>query len=76
MTLDNEKPSTTELTWKWYLGSSEIPMCRWDSAPSGIVGIYSHAPTDRGSLRAEASYTKTDGSAKTVSDDGQCPGGA
>ena len=63
--LDNEKPATTALTWKWYLGSSEIPDA--GDMDVGLTSEYTPAPADRGSLRAEASYTKPDGSPKTVS---------
>ena len=55
--LDNERPAGTELTWKWYLGGSEIP--------EAATAIYS--PTASGTHRVEASYTKTDGNKKSVS---------
>ena len=55
--LDNERPVGTALTWKWYLGGSEIPG----------ASTASFTPTDSGSHRAEASYTKTDGSKKAAS---------
>ena len=55
--LDNERPSAAPLMWKWYLGSSEIP---GETAQA-------HTPTTSGSLRVEASYTKTDGTIKRVS---------
>ena len=55
--LDSERPDGTNLTWKWYLGGSEIP---GDSAAT-------FTPTNSGSHRAEASYTKTDGSKKAAS---------
>ena len=55
--LDNEKPDTTELTWTWFLGTSPI-------ADSDAM---SYTPTQSGSHRVEASYTKTDGSKKAVS---------
>ena len=61
---DEEKPSGTDLTWTWYLGGSEIP--------SGVTQDNSaltsgYTPTADGSHRVEASYTKTDGSKKSVS---------
>ena len=59
--LDNEKPVATDLTWKWYLSGSEIDD---DSTDEGLTSTYT--PLISGSLKAEASYTKTDGSAKTV----------
>ena len=55
--LDNERPDGTVLMWKWYLGGSEIP---------GAITA-SFTPTNSGSHRAEASYTKTDGSKKAAS---------
>ena len=55
--LDNEGPDAAMLMWKWYLGGSEI---------SG-EDTNMHNPTRSGSLRVEASYTKTDGSIKRVS---------
>ena len=55
--LDNEKPIDTNLTWKWYLGGSPIPLAVESS----------YTPDSGGSLRVEASYTRTDGTAKTVS---------
>ena len=55
--LDNEKPTTATLTWKWYLGGSPIPNANTDT----------YTPDNSGSLRVEASYTRTDGSAKTAS---------
>ena len=55
--LDNEKPDGTDLTWKWYLGGSEIPG----------ASAATFTPTNSGSHRAEASYTKTDGSKKAAS---------
>ena len=62
--VDNEKPSGTNLTWKWYLGSSVVP--------SGVTQndsdlTSSYTPTRSGSHRVEASYTKTDGSKKSAS---------
>ena len=55
--LDNETPDGTSLTWKWYLGGLEIP----------DVSTATFTPTNSGSHRAEASYTKTDGSKKAAS---------
>ena len=55
--LDNERPDGTDLTWKWYLGGSEIPN----------VSTAAYTPDNSGSHRAEASYTKTDGSKKAAS---------
>ena len=55
--LDNERPDGTDLTWKWYLGRSQI-----DGAETAT-----YEPTDTGSLRVEASYTKTDGNTETAS---------
>ena len=55
--LDNERPSGTDLTWKWYLGSSPIS--------EATTATYS--PANPGTHRVEASYTKTDGSKKAVS---------
>ena len=54
--LDSEKPSTAELMWKWYLGT---PI-------SGATNA-AYEPENPGTHRVEASYTKTDGSKKTVS---------
>ena len=54
--LDNERPSTAILMWKWYLGGSEIP--------NAITNTFT--PDRGGSLRVEASYTRTDGTTKTV----------
>ena len=62
--VDNEKPGATDLTWKWYLGGSQISVEEVTSA-ADLTSMYT--PGRAGSLRAEASYTKTDGSAKTVS---------
>ncbi len=61
---DNEKPSGTNLTWIWYLGSSEVPsgVTQDDSA---LTSRYT--PDNSGSHRAEASYTKADGSKKAAS---------
>ena len=55
---DNEKPSAINLTWKWYLGNSQI---------SG-ADASTYTPENGGSHRVEASYTKTDGSQKEVSE--------
>ena len=55
--LDNERPSGTDLTWKWYLGGSEIPG----------AGTATYTPDSSGSHRVEASYTRTDGSRKAAS---------
>ena len=54
---DNEKPADLDLTWKWFLGGSPI---------SG-ANAATHSPENPGTHRVEASYTKTDGSKKTVS---------
>ena len=62
--LDNEKPSGTNLTWKWYLGGSEIPEAGTVD-DTALTSTYS--PTSSGSHRVEASYTKTDGSKKAAS---------
>ena len=60
--LDNERPAGINLTWKWYLSGSPIL-----NAGANDIGITStYIPVKRGSLRAEASYIRTDGSAKTV----------
>ena len=59
---DNERPDGTELTWSWYLGGSEIPGA---SSATGPISMYT--PVGSGSLRAEASYTKEDGSKKSAS---------
>ena len=62
--LDNEKPTDdTELTWKWYLGRSQID----DAGGTGAILTSAYIPANEGSLRAEASYTRTDGSTKAVS---------
>ena len=55
--LDKEGPSAGEIMWKWYLGGSVIE----------DAGTSMYTPTSIGSLRVEASYTKTDGSIKKVS---------
>ena len=61
--LDNEKPATTNLTWTWSLGGSQI-----SGAGEGDTGLMSdYIPENSGSHRVEASYTRTDGTAKTVS---------
>ena len=46
--LDNEMPSGTVLTWKWYLGTSQI------------LGATTadYAPENPGTHRVEASYTQ------------------
>ena len=61
--LDNEKPVPTVLTWKWYLGNSPIPGAGTSTCQPHVPS----SPIGRGSLRVEASYTKTDGTTKTVS---------
>ena len=53
---DNEMPSGTALTWKWYLGTQI----------SGAAEA-TYSPENPGTHRVEASYTKTDGSKKAVS---------
>ena len=53
---DMEKPGTTILMWKWYLGGTET---------DGSTVTYT--PTSAGTLRVEASYTKADGTTKKVS---------
>ena len=63
--LDNEKPDAAQFTWKWYLGSSPIPEA--GDGDIGPMSTYTPVPGDTGTLRAEASYTKTDGSEKAVS---------
>ena len=55
--LDNERPSGTDLTWKWYLSNDPI---------SGANAM-AHSPGNPGTHRVEASYTKSDGSKKAVS---------
>ena len=61
--LDNERPDSPALTWKWYLSGSQIP-----DAGANDVGLMStYTPVSAGSLRVEASYTKTDGTKKAVS---------
>ena len=62
--LDNEKPSGTNLTWKWYLGGSEISNAGITD-DAALTSTYS--PIGSGSHRVEASYTKTDGSKKAAS---------
>ena len=62
--LDNEKPADTNLTWSWHLGGSQIPGV--GATDDGLTSTYD-APENSGSLRVEASYTRTDGSAKKVS---------
>ena len=67
--LDKERPAATEFTWKWYLGGTQIP----DAGDTTTLGAADETPTStyapgvRGSLRVEASYTKTDGTKKVVS---------
>ena len=56
--LDNEKPAATTITWKWFLGGSQI---------SGADSLTYDAPANPGTHRVEASYTKSDGSKKAVS---------
>ena len=63
--LDNEKPAGTNLTWKWYLGRSQIQDA--GDEDTGDTSAYTPGVNDSSSLRVEASYTKTDGTAKTVS---------
>ena len=55
--LDKERPSTTVLMWQWHLGG---PI----SDPTTNAN---YSPQNPGTHRVEASYTKTDGSKKTVS---------
>ena len=52
---DNEMPTGTDLTWKWYLGTP---------ISGATEGTYS--PENPGTHRVEASYTKSDGSVKAV----------
>ena len=59
---DNERPDGTELMWKWYLGSSEIT-----AGITATGSTSSYTPISAGSHRAEASYTKADGSKKAAS---------
>ena len=54
--LDNERPSATVLMWQWHLGG---PI----SDPTTNAN---YSPQNPGTHRVEASYTKTDGSKKTV----------
>ena len=61
--LDKEKPDDTPLMWKWYLSGSQVPDVGVTS--DGLTSMYT--PVNAGSLRAEASYTKTDGTKKAVS---------
>ena len=60
--LDNERPDATPLAWKWYLGGSEIVDA---SDATDLTSAYT--PDRGGSHRAEASYTKADGSKKSAS---------
>ena len=59
--LDMERPDNTNLTWKWYLGGHEA------STATGPTSTSTYTPENSGSLRAEASYIKTDGSEKAAS---------
>ena len=59
---DKEMPDGTVLTWSWYLGGSEIPNAGTDT---DLTSTYT--PVGSGSLKAEASYTKEDGSKKLAS---------
>ena len=61
--VDNEKPTSTTLTWKWYLGGAQVPGGGVTS--TDLTSTYT--PVNAGSLRAEASYTRTDGTKKAVS---------
>ena len=60
--LDNERPDDADLTWTWYLGGSQIP----GAGGTGATLTSSYTPDKIGSLRVEASYTRTDGTVKTV----------
>ena len=41
--LDNERDGDApDLTWKWYLGGSEIPRC-WQHGYMGLTSLYVHA---------------------------------
>ena len=59
---DGERPADTELMWKWYLGGSEITE---DITAGGSTSSFT--PVTASSHRAEASYTKADGSKKAAS---------
>ena len=63
--LDNERAANGDpaLTWTWYLGGSPIS----GAGGTGTDLTSSYAPENSGSHKVEASYTRTDGSAKTVS---------
>ena len=61
--VDNEIPTGTTLTWKWYLGGAQVPGGGVTS--TDLTSMYT--PVNAGSLRAEASYTRTDGTKKAVS---------
>ena len=63
--LDNEKPTGIEFTftWKWYLGGAVIP----DAGSTDDSNTSTYTPDKSGSHRAEASYTKADGSKKAAS---------
>ncbi len=63
--LDNERAANGDpaLTWTWYLGGSPIS----GAGGTGTDLTSSYVPENSGSHKVEASYTRTDGSAKTVS---------
>ena len=64
--VDNEKPTSTHvLTWKWYLGGAQVPDVGVVTSTGDLTSTYT--PVNAGSLRAEASYTRTDGTKKAVS---------
>ena len=63
--VDNEKPAATNLTWKWYLSGSPIPNA--GGTGTELTSMYTPEAGRSGSLRAEASYTRTDGTKKAVS---------
>ena len=72
--LDNERPDTATLRWKWHLGGSEIPDPDNDKfTASGLTAGYT--PESAGSLKVEASYTRTDGTEKNSVEDDQCSRG-
>ena len=59
---DAEKPAGTDLMWKWYLGGSEI-----SEGIAATGSTSSFIPISGGNHKAEASYTKADGSKKAAS---------
>ena len=70
--LDNEKPATTTLTWKWYLGGLPIP-----NAGTGDTGPTSTYTPDKSGLSAGRGQLHQDRwQCKKSVEDGHCPGGA